>query len=153
MLKEASSVYGDYDEEAEEAAGIEGEVPSYFAGPNPAGSTAGQMFAFTSAEPVKLGRQKSMMMPLTLSTLPAEKVSVFSSFSSIPYGVSVHPKFCIRVENTSGLKLPAGPVTVFDGGEYAGDALLEFLGENEKRLIAYGDDIEVSGTKSENACK
>ena len=153
MLKEASSVYGDYDEEAEEAAGIEGEVPSYFAGPNPAGSTAGQMFAFTSAEPVKLGRQKSMMMPLTLSTLPAEKVSVFSSFSSIPYGVSVHPKFCIRVENTSGLKLPAGPVTVFDGGEYAGDALLEFLGENEKRLIAYGDDIEVSGTKSESALR
>lgn len=153
MLKEASSVYGDYDEEAEEAAGIEGEVPSYFAGPNPAGSTAGQMFAFTSAEPVKLGRQKSMMMPLTLSTLPAEKFSVFSSFSSIPYGVSVHPKFCIRIENTSGLKLPAGPVTVFDGGEYAGDALLEFLGENEKRLIAYGDDIEVSGTKSESALR
>lgn len=153
MLKEASSVYNHYDEEAEEAAGIEGEVPSYFAGPNPAGSTAGQMFAFTSAEPVKLGRQKSMMMPLTLSTLPAEKFSVFSSFSSIPYGVSVHPKFCIRVENTSGLKLPAGPVTVFDGGEYAGDALLEFLGENEKRLIAYGDDIEVSGTKSESALR
>ena len=111
------------------------------------------MFAFTSAEPVSLGRQKSMMMPLTLSTLPAEKFSVFSSFSSIPYGVSVHPKFCIRVENTSGLKLPAGPVTVFDGGEYAGDALLEFLGENEKRLIAYGDDIEVSGTKSESALR
>lgn len=153
MLKEASSVYNHYDEEAEEAAGIEGEVPSYFAGPNPAGSTAGQMFAFTSAEPVKLGRQKSMMMPLTLSTLPAEKFSVFSSFSSIPYGVSVHPKFCIRIENTSGLKLPAGPVTVFDGGEYAGDALLEFLGENEKRLIAYGDDIEVSGTKSESALR
>ena len=153
MLKEASSVYNQYDEEAEEAAGIEGEVPSYFAGPNPAGSTAGQMFAFTSAEPVKLGRQKSMMMPLTLSTLPAEKFSVFSSFSSIPYGVSVHPKFCIRIENTSGLKLPAGPVTVFDGGEYAGDALLEFLGENEKRLIAYGDDIEVSGTKSESALR
>ena len=152
MLKEASA-YNYYDEEAEETAGIEGEVPSYFAGPNPAGSTARQMFAFTSAEPVKLGRQKSMMMPLTLSTLPAEKVSVFSSFSSIPYGVSVHPKFCIRIENTSGLKLPAGAVTVFDGGEYAGDALLEFLGENEKRLIAYGDDIEVSGTKSESAVR
>ena len=152
MLKEASA-YNYYDEEAEETAGIEGEVPSYFAGPNPAGSTAGQMFAFTSAEPVSLGRQKSMMMPLTLSTLPAEKFSVFSSFSSIPYGVSVHPKFCIRIENTSGLKLPAGPVTVFDGGEYAGDALLEFLGENEKRLIAYGDDIEVSGTKSESVLR
>jgi len=42
---------------------------------------------------------------------------------------------------------------VFDGGEYAGDALLEFLGENEKRLIAYGDDIEVSGTKSESVLR
>ena len=30
---------------------------------------------------------------------------------------------------------------------------MEFLGENEKRLIAYGDDIEVSGTKSESALR
>jgi len=139
-----------YDEAAadipEGAASLESRVPqSYFENQMTADS-AGEMFAFTPSSPVSLERQQSMMIPLTRSFVPSQKCSVFSS---IPYGSNVNPKFCIQIENTSGLKLPAGPVTVFDGGEYAGDALLEFLPENENRLIAYGDDIEVSGTKSD----
>ena len=109
-----------------------------------ASGKAGEMFAFTPSKPITLERQQSTMIPLTIAALPAEKYSVFSS---IPYNRNVNPKFCISIENTSGLKLPAGPITVFDGGEYAGDALLEFLPESEKRLIAYGDDIEVTGSR------
>ena len=116
---------------------------AYFENQAEAGN-AGEMFAFTPSKPVTLERQQSTMIPLTLASLPAEKYSVFSS---IPYNERVNPKFCISIENTSGLKLPAGPITVLDGGEYAGDALLEFLPEAEKRLIAYGDDIEVTGSK------
>ena len=109
-----------------------------------ASGKAGEMFAFTPSKPITLERQQSTMIPLAIAALPAEKYSVFSS---IPYNRNVNPKFCISIENTSGLKLPAGPITVFDGGEYAGDALLEFLPEAEKRLIAYGDDIEVTGSR------
>ena len=32
-----------------------------------------------------------------------------------------------------------------DDGTYVGDALLEFLPENEERMIAYGDDLSVTG--------
>ena len=116
---------------------------AYFENQAAAGN-AGEMFAFTPSKPITLERQQSTMIPLTIAELPAEKYSVFSS---IPYNRNVNPKFCISIENTSGLKLPAGPITVFDGGEYAGDALLEFLPEAEKRLIAYGDDIEVTGSR------
>jgi hypothetical protein len=42
------------------------------------------------------------------------------------------------------MKLPAGPITVYDGGTYAGDALIEFFPENEKRLISYGEDLSVT---------
>jgi len=121
----------------------EKNTSAYFENQAEAGNT-GEMFAFTPSKPITLERQQSTMIPLTLATLPAEKYSVFSS---IPYNERVNPKFCISIENTSGLKLPAGPITVLDGGEYAGDALLEFLPEAEKRLIAYGDDIEVTGSK------
>ena len=121
----------------------EKNTSAYFENQTEAGN-AGEMFAFTPSKPVTLERQQSMMIPLTLASLPAEKYSVFSS---IPYNERVNPKFCISIENTSGLKLPAGPITVLDGGEYSGDALLEFLPEAEKRLIAYGDDIEVTGSK------
>ena len=127
----------EYDNEDEENAS------DYFENQVSTGN-AGEMFAFTPSKPVTLERQQSMMIPLTLASLPAEKYSVFSS---IPYNERVNPKFCISIENTSGLKLPAGPITVLDGGEYSGDALLEFLPEAEKRLIAYGDDIEVTGSK------
>ena len=127
----------EYDNEDEENAS------DYFENQVSTGN-AGEMFAFTPSKPVTLERQRSMMIPLTLASLPAEKYSVFSS---IPYNERVNPKFCISIENTSGLKLPAGPITVLDGGEYSGDALLEFLPEAEKRLIAYGDDIEVTGSK------
>jgi outer membrane murein-binding lipoprotein Lpp len=44
------------------------------------------------------------------------------------------------------MKLPAGPITVYDGGTYSGDALIEFFPENEKRLISYGDDLSVTGS-------
>ena len=121
----------------------EKNTSAYFENQAEAGN-AGEMFAFTPSKPVTLERQQSTMIPLTLASLPAEKYSVFSS---IPYNERVNPKFCINIENTSGLKLPAGPITVLDGGEYSGDALLEFLPEAEKRLIAYGDDIEVTGSK------
>lgn len=143
MKKEAYGyVAAEYDE-AEYDDLQEKNTSAYFENQAEAGN-AGEMFAFTPSKPVTLERQQSMMIPLTLASLPAEKYSVFSS---IPYNERVNPKFCISIENTSGLKLPAGPITVLDGGEYSGDALLEFLPEAEKRLIAYGDDIEVTGSK------
>ncbi len=64
-----------------------------------------------------------MMIPLKVVTMPIEK---FSVFSNIPYRQSVNPKLCIKLKNTSGLKLPAGPITIYDDG-YAGDALIEFF--------------------------
>jgi hypothetical protein len=51
------------------------------------------------------------------------------------------------------MKLPAGPVTVYDGGIYAGDALMAFLPENEKRIISYGDDLSVSAAASSSAAR
>ena len=125
----------------------EAKESSYFENQTIAKSSAGEMFAFSPVKPVNLPRQKSTMIPLSLASLPAQKYSVFSS---IPYGSDVHPKLCISIENNSGLKFPAGPITVFENGEYSGDAILEFLPENEKRLIAFGDDIDVRGTKTED---
>ncbi|ULQ58595.1 DUF4139 domain-containing protein [Brucepastera parasyntrophica] len=45
---------------------------------------------------------------------------------------------------------PAGPITVFDGGSYAGDALIKFFPENDKRFIAYGEDLSVTGSITAN---
>lgn len=105
---------------------------------------AGDQFQFTIKKPVSLARQQSAMLPMVESPIEAEKVLVFSGSKAV-YGRAVNPSVGARLVNTSGMKLPAGPITVFDDG-YAGDALIEFFPENEKRLISFGDDLSVQGS-------
>jgi hypothetical protein len=114
--------------------------------------TAGDQFEFTIKTPVTLERQQSAMIPLVDATVKAEKVSVFSGQKAESGGM-IHPMLCVSLVNSAGMKLPAGPVTVFDGGTYAGDALMEFFPENEKRLIAYGEDLSVFGSVSRTSSR
>lgn len=111
------------------------------------GAAAGDQFFFTVKRPVNLPRQQSAMIPMVEAKLDAKKLSVFSGAKASP-GKSLHPSLCAELVNITGMKLPAGPITVFDGGTYAGDALIEFLPEKEKRLIAFGEDLSVTGSAS-----
>ena len=108
------------------------------------GSKAGDQFAFTVKNPVTLNRRQSAMIPLVNGNMEAVKTLVLSG--SKAQGGSIHPDLAAELTNTTGMKLPAGPITVFDGGSYAGDALIEFFGEKDKRLIKYGEDLSVTGT-------
>ena len=103
------------------------------------GSAAGGQFEFTIRTPVSLDRRMSAMLPLVESAIQARKLIIYS-------GSGRHPRLGAELTNTSGMRLPAGSVTVYDGGIYAGDALLEFWNENEKRLISFGEDLSVTAS-------
>jgi len=105
------------------------------------GNTAGGQFEFTIKNPVSLNRRMSAMFPLVESTLDAKKLLIYS-------GSGRFPRLGAELTNTSKMKLPAGPITVYDGGVYAGDALIEFWNENEKRLISFGEDLSVTAATS-----
>jgi len=109
---------------------------------------AGDQFQFTLAAPVSLDRGQSAMFPLISGPIVAEKVSIYTADSGEP-----NPMLGVRLTNSLGMKLPAGPITVFDGGSYAGDALLEFLPEKDKRLIVYGQDLSVVGSDSRTSAR
>ena len=112
-----------------------------------AGSDAGGQFEFTIKNSVSLDRRMSAMYPLVESEIQARGVLIYS-------GTGRYPRLGAELTNTSRMKLPAGPITVYDGGVYAGDALIEFWNENEKRLISFGEDLSVtasSGSTSANA--
>ena len=109
-----------------------------------AGRAAGDQFEFTLRNPVNLERRQSAMLPLIEGSLIAEKTLIFSG-SRASGGATINPAISVELTNTTGMKLPAGPITVYDGGTYAGDALIEFFPENEKRLISYGEDLSVTG--------
>jgi hypothetical protein len=108
------------------------------------GSAAGDQFEFTIRRPVSLDRRMSAMLPLVESNIEGRKLLIFSGGG--PRGVNLHPRLGAEITNTTGMKLPAGPITVYDGGTYAGDALIEFWNEGEKRLISFGEDLSVNGT-------
>jgi hypothetical protein len=114
-----------------------------------AGAVAGDQFEFTVRNPVNLDRRMSAMLPLTEAVITARKLLVFSGTS----GGNRHPRLGAELTNTSGMKIPAGPITVYDGGTYAGDALIEFWNENEKRIISYGEDLSVTGTVADSGAR
>jgi hypothetical protein len=83
-------------------------------------------------------RRKSAMLLIVNTPIEAEKVSIFNASTS-----TIHPLNGARITNTTDLKLPPGPVTVFDGGAYAGDGLIDTLLPGAGNLIGYAVDLEV----------
>jgi hypothetical protein len=128
------------------------EAPAPAASPGAAGTiqsasgrSAGDQFEFTLKRPVSVERRQSAMLPLVQAGIKAERTLVLAGAGLVP-GVTVNPAISAELVNTTGMKLPAGPVTVYDGGSYTGDALIEFFPENEKRIISYGDDLSVTAS-------
>jgi hypothetical protein len=96
----------------------------------------GDFFQYVVERPVTLPRQKSALLPIVGKDVEASRVSI--------YNEGAQPKFPLlglKVKNTSGLHLMQGPVTVFEGGSYAGDARIADLQPNEERLLSYAVDL------------
>jgi len=97
---------------------------------------AGELFEYRIATPVTIGRQNSAMLPIVNAEIAGRKLSIYNPAS--------HPKYPLNgleIENTSGLHLMQGPITLFDGDTYAGDAKLPDVKIGEKRLLAYALDL------------
>ncbi|RMF77425.1 MAG: DUF4139 domain-containing protein [Planctomycetota bacterium] len=97
---------------------------------------AGELFEYTIQDPVSIPRQNSAMLPIVNQAIEGTKVSIFN-----PRTHQKHPLNGLELKNTSDLNLMQGPVTLFDGNVYAGDAKLPDLQPGEKRLIAYALDL------------
>ena len=95
----------------------------------------GELFAYRLGR-VTLGRRGSAMLPIVTGDVGAERLSVYSG------GAGRHPMRGVRLVNTTGAALRAGPVTVLDDG-YAGDAVLPDLGPGDERLLTFAVDQAV----------
>jgi hypothetical protein len=96
----------------------------------------GDFFQYAIETPVTLPRQKSALLPIVNEEVEGTKVSI--------YNQGVHAKFPLlglRFKNSTKLHLMQGPITVFDGPSYAGDARILDLQPKEERLISYAIDL------------
>lgn len=110
------------------------------------GGDLGELFEFTIAQPVDLARRRSSMLPIINKGVEAEKVSIYNEAT-----LGDHPLNGVWFGNTTGMKLLAGPVTVFDGGAYAGDARIDNMTVGEKRLLSYAVDLAVKVDPSQSS--
>ena len=83
----------------------------------------GELFRYQIREPVVLARQQSAMLPIVNESIQSDKLSLYN-----PAVQARHPLNAVQLVNSTDLYLMQGPITVFDGGEYAGDARIEDLG-------------------------
>src|SRR5262249_50880470 len=96
----------------------------------------GDFFQYAVDKPVSLPRQKSALLPIVGKDVQAKRVSIYREATHAKF-----PLLGLRLKNTSGLHLMQGPITVFEGSNYAGDARVEDLQPNEERLISYAVDL------------
>jgi len=101
------------------------------------GADLGSLFQYTIDSPVSLPRQQSAMLPIVNADVKGEKVSIYNQNVHVK-----HPLAGLQFTNTTGLHLMQGPITVFDGGSYAGDAKIEDLPPGTERLISYAMDLD-----------
>lgn len=102
------------------------------------GAKLGDLFEYTIREPVSLPRHKSAMIPIVTDPIETERVSI--------YNASVMPRNPLngaRLKNTTGKHLLSGPITVLEGGTYAGDAQIDNVPPGQERFISYGIDLQV----------
>ena len=95
----------------------------------------GELFEYRIAQPVTIRKDESAMLPFLQQPIEARKLLIYSDHSS------QHPTNAAELTNSTGKTLDGGPITVYDGGAYAGEALMETLKAADKRLISYAVDI------------
>jgi hypothetical protein len=96
----------------------------------------GDMFEYTIEEPISLARQKSAMLPLLNEPVEGARVSIYNAST-----LAKHPLTGLKLTNKTKLHLAQGPVAVYDGGTFAGDARLPDLKPGETRLVSYAIDL------------
>ena len=104
----------------------------------------GELFQYTVGS-VSLPRQRSAMFPILIEDIAAERVSIFN--------VDVMPRNPLRgviLRNSTDKHMMQGPITVFEGNAYAGDAQVGNLPPGQERLLSYAIDLDVQVEAKKN---
>jgi hypothetical protein len=96
----------------------------------------GDFFQYTLDQPMSVPRHKSALLPIINTAVEGSRVSIYNEKQH-----AIHPMLGLKLKNTTGLHLMQGPVTVYDEGGYAGDALIKDVQPNEERLLSYAVDL------------
>jgi hypothetical protein len=109
-----------------------------------AGEKQGELFTYKISTPVSLPRQQAAMIPVVAQDISGEKISLYNSSTDTRF-----PLHGVRLKNNTGLHLKGGPVTLFDGGTYAGDARMQDIPPGDSRILTYAVDLGLQGERQD----
>ena len=111
--------------------------------------SVGELFQYDVSTPVDLPRQQAALIPIVSGDVRGEKLSLYNASRDARF-----PMNAVQIKNTTDLHLKGGPITLFDGGTYAGEARMEDLPPGDKRLLTYAVDLAVEcETQNSNAAR
>lgn len=122
--------------EAPARAGISREVLAQASPVMASGEAMGELFEYRIQTPVTVQRGHSAMVPILASDLNYRKDLLYNG-AKMP----THPVATLRLKNETGLTLERGPVTVIDGGEYVGEAILPFTSSGGEVTVPYAVEL------------
>ncbi len=96
----------------------------------------GDFFQYALDKPVTLPGRSRRCLPIINKDVEGTRVSIYNERTQAKF-----PLLGLKFKNTSGLHLMQGPITVFEGSNYAGDARILDLEPNEERLLSYAVDL------------
>lgn len=115
-----------------------GQMINMSAAARAAAEEAGSVFRYTLDTPVTIERRRSAMLPILGERMEGRRVSIHDVNSGSP-----HPMRGYELENVTDLQLMPGPIAVYDGGSFAGDASIDFVAAGDERLLSFAMDLEV----------
>ena len=109
----------------------------------------GDLFEYRIEYPVTIARNRSALLPIVAAEVEGEAVALYNETTR-----AKNPLAAVRLKNTTGLTLEGGPLTVYQQGNYVGEALIKTVKADEQRYITYAVDLGLHvntkyGSKSE----
>jgi hypothetical protein len=99
-------------------------------------SKLGDYFQYAIDHAVTLPRQKSALLPIVAKDVEGERVSIYNEGTHAKF-----PLLGLALTNSTGMHLTQGPITVYEGSTYVGDARIADLQKGERRLLSYAIDL------------
>jgi hypothetical protein len=96
----------------------------------------GELFEYRIAHPVTIKRNSSALIPILQNQIEGESVSLYNREAR-----EHNPMSALYLNNTTGLTLESGPLTIIENDTYAGEALTSRIKPDEKRFITYAVDL------------
>jgi hypothetical protein len=103
--------------------------------PQSEGRDLGDLFEYSFSTPVTVKKNESAMLPFLQQTVDARKLLIYQEERG------ANPMSAAEITNSTGKTLDGGPITVFDGNGYSGEALIATVKAGDKRLISYAVDL------------